>query len=55
VQGRDRMEQLAVVRHGVVGKTVWQGGTGQEQGSVFTLGPGPAVVEVVSVGDGDHL
>jgi len=53
VQGRDRMEQLAVVRHGVVGNTVW--GIGQEQGSVFTLGPGPAVVEVVSVGDGDHL
>jgi hypothetical protein len=45
------MEQLAVV----VGNTVWQGGTGQEQGSVLTLGPGPAVVEVVSVSDGDHL
>jgi len=49
------MEQLAVVWHGVLGNTVWQGGTGKEQGSVLSLGPGPAVMEVVSVSDGDHL
>lgn len=53
MQGRYRMEQLAG-RLGL-GNTVWQGGTGQQQGSVLTLGPGPAMVEVVSVGDRDHL
>jgi len=53
MQGRYRMEQLAGRLW--LGNTVWQGGTGQQQGSVFTLGPGPAMVEVVSVGDRDHL
>jgi len=51
------MEQLAGGRHGrlLLGNTTWQGGTGQQQGSVLTLRPGPAMVEVVSVCDGDHL
>jgi len=51
------MEQVAGGRHGrlLLGNTTWQGGTGQQQGSVFTLGSGPAMVEVVSVCDGDHL
>lgn len=53
MQGRYRMEQLAGRLW--LGNTVWQGGTGQQQGSVLTLGPGPAMVEVVSVGDRDHL
>jgi len=54
MQGRYRMEQLAGGRWWL-GNTVWQGGTGQQQGSVLTLGPRPAMVEVVSVCDGDHL
>ena len=37
MQGRYRMEQLA----GRLWHTVWHGGTGQQQGSVLTLGPGP--------------
>ena len=39
MQGRYRMEQLAGRLW--LGNTVWQGGTGQQQGSVLTLGPGP--------------
>lgn len=59
VQGRleTGMEHVAGGGHGRcrLGNTVRQGGTGQEQGSVLTLRPGPAMVEVVGVCDRDHL
>jgi len=57
MERRYRMEQLAGGGHGrlLLGNTVWQGGTGQQQGSVLTLRPRPAMVEVVSVSDRDHL
>jgi len=48
-------QQVAMAGLGHGGNTGRHGGTGQQQGSVFTLRPGPAMVEVVSVSDGDHL